>query len=122
MRRAPRLLFSHGLIDDAGRRDPTMMLLAAGACAVIGVLSAPGVLAAVGILMLGHLERDHLLRSLGLLFLPVYLVSFYYDLNTTLLLKSGMLVGSGLVLWLARMFARRQVALLESPALEESVT
>lgn len=109
------------LMSAGRRRDPTLMLLAAGACAVIGVLSAPGVLAAIGILLLGHLERDNLLRSLGLLFLPVYLVAFYYDLNTTLLVKSGMLVGSGLVLWLGCSFARRQLVLQTARLAEESV-
>ncbi|MFM9963092.1 MAG: DUF4401 domain-containing protein [Planctomycetaceae bacterium] len=108
------------LMSAGKRRNPTLILLSAGACALIGVLSAPGVLAAVGILLLGHLERDNLLRSLGLLFLPVYLVAFYYDFNTTLLLKSGMLVGTGLVLWLARVIASRQVARQEVSGLVHS--
>lgn len=109
------------LMSAGQRRNPTLILLSAIACVVIGILSAPGVLAAVGILLLGHLERDNLLRSLGLLFLPVYLVMFYYDLNTSLLLKSGMLVGSGLMLWLACMFARRQLTQSEPLTVEEAV-
>ena len=75
----------------------------------LGILSAPGVLASLGATLLGHLERDAVLKRLGLLFLPVYLASFYYSLDTTLLVKSLILIGSGLILWAARWHFRRHL-------------
>ena len=76
---------------------------------MLGIISVPGVLASIGATLLGHLERDYVLKRLGLLFLPVYIASFYYSLNTTLLIKSLVLIGSGLVLWSARWHFRRQL-------------
>lgn len=81
--------------------------VAAVGMVVLGIVSAPGVLASLGATLLGHLERDTVLKRLGLLCLPVYLASYYYSLNTTLQIKSLVLVGSGLVLWAARWYFRR---------------
>ncbi|MDA0589904.1 MAG: DUF4401 domain-containing protein [Planctomycetota bacterium] len=92
------------------KRVPLMLGLSAAAAGLLGLLSAPGILAAIGVIVLGHLERDILLRSLGVLFLPVYLVAFYYNLETSLLTKSGILIASGAVLWGARWYLRERIA------------
>jgi hypothetical protein len=91
------------------KRIPFVLGLSAAAAGLLGLLSAPGILAAVGVTILGHLERDFILRSLGLLFLPVYLVAFYYNLDTSLLAKSGILIASGAILWGARWYLRERV-------------
>jgi hypothetical protein len=83
--------------------------VAAGGTALLGILSLPGVLAAIGMTILGHLERDAVLKRLGILFLPLYIARFYYNLETTLLFKSLVLIGSGVVLWAVRWYFRLQV-------------
>ena len=85
---------------------------------VLGIISVPGVLASIGATLLGHLERDNVLKRLGLLFLPVYIASFYYSLETTLLFKSLVLIGSGLVLWAARWHFKRRIQTAGSNASE----
>ena len=83
--------------------------IAVAGTVVLGIVSVPGVLASIGLTLLGHLERDNVLKRLGLLFLPVYIASFYYSLETTLLFKSLALIGSGLVLWAARWHFKRRI-------------
>ena len=91
-------------------RRVAVLGLSGTAAALLGLLSAPGILAATGLIILGHLERDALLRALGLLFLPVYLIAFYYNLDTSLLTKSGILIATGVILWAARWYLRERVA------------
>ena len=91
-------------------RRVAVLGLSGTAAALLGLLSAPGILAAIGLIILGHLERDVLLRALGLLFLPVYLIAFYYNLDTSLLTKSGILIATGVILWAARWYLRERVA------------
>jgi uncharacterized membrane protein len=80
--------------------------VAAVGTVLLGALSVPGVLASIGATLLGHLERDTVLKRLGLLFLPVYIAAYYYNLETSLLIKSLVLIGSGVVLWAARWYVK----------------
>jgi len=91
---------------------------------LLAALSAPGILAAVAVTLLGHLERDTVLKRLGILFLPVYIACYYYNLDTTLLLKSLALIGSGLILWAARWHFMRHIhpAGLQQPELTTAET
>jgi len=100
------------------KRVPFVLGFSAAAAGLLGLFSAPGILAAIGVTVLGHLERDSILRTLGLVFLPVYLVAFYYNLDTSLLAKSGILIASGAILWGARWYLRERIraGLFESSA------
>ena len=69
--------------------------LAVTGTGLLAALSVPGIIAAVGTILLGHLERNSVLKRLGILFLPVFIASYYYNLDTSLLLKSLALIGSG---------------------------
>jgi hypothetical protein len=89
---------------------------------LLAALSAPGILAAVAVTLLGHLERDSVLKRLGILFLPVYIACYYYNLDTTLLLKSLALIGSGLILWAARWHFMRHIQQTELQQPERTTT
>lgn len=84
------------------RREP--MIVAIVATVFLGAVSTPGVLAALGLVVLGYARRDWLLLGLGLVFFPTFLVAYYYDLDVGLLTKSGILAASGVVLLLARWY------------------
>lgn len=58
----------------------------------------PGILAAVGVLLLGFLARDGLLHGLGVAATGATVWHFFYSMNQTMLVKSGILVAGGLVL------------------------
>lgn len=88
------------------RREP---FVAAIVCtAALAVLSTPGVLAAIGLLVLGYARDDRPLLGLGLAFLPLFLALYYYDLDVSLLQKSGVLLASGAVLLAARWYLSRR--------------
>ncbi len=70
----------------------------------LGVLSAPGVLLAVTLMILGYGKHEKIMIAMGALLLPVFLYHYYYNLDVSLLEKSGVLVGSGLLLLAARFY------------------
>ncbi|MEW5722117.1 MAG: DUF4401 domain-containing protein [Thermodesulfobacteriota bacterium] len=84
------------------------MLTAVAATLALGLITNPGLLAAVGLLVLGYAQGDKALLGLGCLFLPLFLAVYYYDLDVTLAYKSWVLAGSGLLLLLARFVAGRR--------------
>ncbi|MCI0570255.1 MAG: DUF4401 domain-containing protein [Myxococcaceae bacterium] len=82
-------------------------------------LRAPGLLGALGVLGLAFHRRDALLFGLAVSFVLVFGTAFYYQLTLTLLAKSGVLIGSGAVLLLARAaVARLSRAATPAPAME----
>lgn len=61
------------------------------------LLTTPGIIAAVLVLVLGFQRGQRVLMGLALVFLVVFLIAFYYHLDVTLLMKSGILAISGIV-------------------------
>lgn len=68
----------------------------------LGLLSTPGILAALLLLVIGFGSGRHGPGTLALAFLPVFLVLYYYNLQVDLAYKSWILMGSGVVLLAAR--------------------
>ncbi|HEX5748762.1 MAG TPA: DUF4401 domain-containing protein [Archangium sp.] len=77
-------------------------------------LHTPGVIAALGVLLLGFHRRNVVLLGMAVVFILVFGVGYYYDLQFSLLAKSLALLGSGLVLLGLRLFILRRF-----PAAEE---
>ncbi|WP_375767137.1 DUF4401 domain-containing protein [Archangium gephyra] len=77
-------------------------------------LHTPGVIAAIGVLLLGFHRRSVVLLGMAVTFILVFGVGYYYDLQLSLLAKSLALLGSGLVLLGLRLFILRRF-----PAAEE---
>ena len=61
-------------------------------------LGAPGISAAILVLVLGFSNGNRVLMGLGLLAFGGYLSHFYYELSSTLLVKSMVLAGTGALL------------------------
>jgi uncharacterized membrane protein len=72
--------------------------LIVAAIAALALVSTPGILAALTLLVLAFARDDGPLSLLGLLYLGVFLVAYYYQLDVTLLAKSIILTASGVVL------------------------
>ncbi|EPX63088.1 hypothetical protein D187_006498 [Cystobacter fuscus DSM 2262] len=81
---------------------------AALALTALLTLNTPGVIAALGVLMLGFHRRNTVLLGLAVLFILVFGVSYYYDLRMSLLAKSLALLGSGLLMLGLRLFIARR--------------
>ncbi|MFC1587518.1 DUF4401 domain-containing protein [Planctomycetota bacterium] len=102
------------IMDERGAVRQDILVIAAIGTLIIGVLSNPGVPAALGLLMLGYALRNRQLLGLGFLSLPAFIIFYYYNLELTLLYKSLALSGSGAVLLLMRWFFSHRMALKES--------
>lgn len=83
------------------------LIVAGVAILLLGAFTTPGILVALGLLMAGYAFGDRALTALAYLFLPCFLVVFYYSMNVSLAHKSGMVAGSGLILLLVRSLIQR---------------
>ncbi len=88
------------------RKEP--LIVAVVATIGLAAVTTPGVLAAIGLMVLGYARRDMLLLAMGIAFFPAFIVVFYYELQTSLLTKSYILMASGAVLLAAREFLNRR--------------
>jgi hypothetical protein len=88
-------------------RDESLVI-AVAATLCLAAVTTPGVLAALGLLVLGYARRDSLLLAMGTAFFPVFIVVFYYEMEISLLTKSYILMASGAVLLAARWFLNRR--------------
>lgn len=76
-------------------------------------LQAPGIVAAVLILILGFHRGNLLLMGLAAAFLALFLIVFYYNLALTLLTKSLILMGTGLALFGLRFLLMKRFETIE---------
>ena len=65
-------------------------------------IAAPGIVAAILVMVLAFSNSNRVLMGLGLIAFAGYLSHFYYQLHFTLLVKSGLLFAAGVVLLLMR--------------------
>lgn len=84
-------------------KNEAVVLGCLGALA-LGALSVPGVILAILLMLLGYGKHEKIMIAMGALLLPVFLYHYYYNLDVSLLEKSGVLVGSGLLLLAARFY------------------
>lgn len=81
------------------------LILAICSTILLGIFTTPGILVSIGLIVLGYAYGDRILSGLSYLFLPCFLVIFYYALNVDLAYKSWILAGSGLILLVVRWIA-----------------
>jgi uncharacterized membrane protein len=81
------------------------LILAVLSTILLGIFTTPGILVAVGLLIAGYAFGDRILTALAYLFLPSFLVFFYYALNVDLAHKSLVIAGSGVLLLVVRWIA-----------------
>lgn len=85
---------------------PALPLLAAALLLALLLFPAPGVLATLMLLLLGFAAAERSVLAVGMIGLLVYLARYYYQLDISLLAKSGVLVASGLALLGLRLVPR----------------
>lgn len=78
------------------------LMLAALGAVVLAIISAPGVILSICLMILGYAKHEKLLTLMGILLMPQFIFFYYYNLDLSLMVKSGILVGSGLVLLAGR--------------------
>ncbi len=85
---------------------PALPLLAAALLLALLLFPAPGVLATLMLMLLGFAAAERSVLAVGMIGLLVYLARYYYQLDISLLAKSGVLVASGLALLGLRLVPR----------------
>lgn len=101
-------IFAQQGIDRRGR---ALLWLVGGVVLVcIPAYQTPGILAAILVLVLGFWRGDRPLMGLASLFLAAFIIMYYYNLEITLLIKSFILAGTGVVLLALRLLWRRAIA------------
>jgi len=87
-------------------REP-LLILAVLSTLLLGIFTTPGILVAIGLLIVGYSLDDHILTGFSYLFLICFLVVFYYALDVDLAHKSWVIAGSGVLLLIVRWIAGR---------------
>jgi len=94
-------IWTTGGFSTLRERAPFFLVLAFALAALVAIW-AGGILLSLLFLLLGFGLQHRPILGLGLLLLPVFLTHYYFNLNLDLLMKSGVLVGSGIILLLLR--------------------
>jgi uncharacterized membrane protein len=93
------------LLAQAGAQLPHRSAVGGLAMAVlIGAVSckAPGISAALTVVLLGYAAGNRVLAGLGIAAMVAYVFAYYYSLEATLLFKSGLLAATGVALLAVR--------------------
>jgi hypothetical protein len=80
------------------------LMIAVLATVGLATFTTPGLLAALGLAVLGYARNDRYLLAIGIAFFPIFIVVSYYEWQMTLLAKSWVMIGSGAILLLARWY------------------
>ena len=96
--------------------EPALVVLAATGLVCAATYDSPGVIASLGVFALAVQRRSFVLLGIAFLFLVGFVIFFYYSLAATLLAKSGMLFGVGLVLLVLRFHLRARWRVTEAKA------
>jgi hypothetical protein len=84
-------------LDLVGNKAKKIPILVGTGIALLLLIKAPGIVGGILLLFLGVYAGYHLLIGQGLLSIFFFTVLFYYNMNTSLLFKSILMVGAGLL-------------------------
>ena len=104
-----RLTILESVARGSGAEPRSLLGLGGTVLFLVPAMRAPGLVAAIIVLLLAFRTGNRILLGLALVFLLVYLSAYYYHLEISLLLKSVTLAGSGLV-FLALRYAQARLA------------
>ena len=100
-------LFGWAAGDLAKLKTEPLWLASTGAV-LLGLIAAPGILLAIMLMVLGYARHERPLLATGAMLIPIFLFLYYYQLDLSLLQKSGALAGSGALLLAGRCYLRRR--------------
>lgn len=84
-------------------RNEPLMVASFGAI-LLGIISAPGVIFSICLIVLSYAKHERLLLVFAILLLPMFIFLYYYNLDINLMAKSQILMGSGMILLAGRCY------------------
>lgn len=78
------------------------LMLASLGSVLLGIISVPGLILSICLIVLGYAKHEKLLLLMGIVLMPVFIFLYSYNLDISLMAKSGVLVGSGIILLAGR--------------------
>ena len=86
------------------------MIFSISVLVIVGASMAPGLIMALIILLLGFSRADRVLIGVAIGFFTVFLTAFFYGIEVTLLMKSLILVITGIILLAGRFMLKYYLA------------
>ncbi len=105
------LITAYRVAKDQAKLSPDLIILTLALTIILALYGPQNILAALIILILGYYKYNRSLLVLGILSFIYFLISYYFQLNITLLEKSGLLLINGialLVVWAYLHFFKTQ--------------
>ncbi|BDS10080.1 DUF4401 domain-containing protein [Aureispira anguillae] len=84
-------------LDRVGEKNKKIPILLGAGIALLVLIQAPGIVAGILLLFLGVYSSYYLFAGQGILAIFFFTGMFYYNMETTLLLKSILMVSAGLI-------------------------
>jgi hypothetical protein len=75
---------------------------------LLGIISTNGIIYGIGLLILGYEKHRRELIILGIVFLSLFIIEYYYNLSLNLAQKAAILAGSGGLLLVVRMVLQHE--------------
>ena len=82
-------------------------LIASSGVFLLGVISSSGIIFVIFLMILGYWSHEKILLVLSVLLMPIFLISYFYNLDLLLIQKSIVLVMSGILLLGIRFFLNK---------------
>ncbi len=86
------------------KREP--FIIASIGVLLLGGISASGIIFALGLMVFAYAKQEKALTALGIFSLILFIILYYYNLNISLLYKSFILTGSGVLLLIGRFYLK----------------
>lgn len=80
------------------------LILACLGVVLLGLISAPGIILSIILIVLGYAKHEKIMIIMGALLVPVFVFFYYYNLDISLMEKSILLIASGIVLLVSRFY------------------
>jgi uncharacterized membrane protein len=88
--------------------EPVLVALALSVALAVASFRSPGVVAALYAMVLAFHRRSPVMLGVGMVFLVVFAVHFYFRMEVSLLSRGLLLLASGVVLFVARAYVVRR--------------
>ena len=87
-------------------KTSTPLILSVCGVACLGLFSAPGILLSLALMILGYASHERLITFAGIFLLPLVIFHFYYNIDASLMRKSLILIGTGVVLIIGHIYLK----------------